>query len=152
MVNANHKHFQHSARTKKDAACYLLSGSEKHPTPAVYLSHVTLECALKLRILRKNGAKHIDDLRRLLPDRIVDSLFNGATGHDLHHLAKTASIERFLAANGKAALLHQPEWKAMAGQRPYSLRYGSEAVSNEDAKRQVDFAANLTNLILKRTL
>lgn len=68
MINTNHEQFRHSAQTKKDAACALIKGKRAHPAPAVYLSHVALECALKVRILRRNGARHIDDLKRFLPE------------------------------------------------------------------------------------
>jgi hypothetical protein len=152
MINTNHEHFRRSARTKRDAARDLVKGTRKHSAPAVYLSHVTLECAIKLRILRQSGVTHINDLKRLLPEQIFNALFNGATGHDLHHLAKTASIDRFLEAGGNKSLLKQPEWGAMAGERPYSLRYGTESVGDADAQRQVAFAAKLADLILERTL
>ena len=151
MINTNHEQFERSARTKNNAARALINGTRKHPAPAVYLSHVTLECALKMRILRRAGATHINDLKRLLPEQVFNSLFNGATGHDLHHLAKTASMDRFLEAGGNKSLLKQPEWVAMAGERPYSLRYGIESIGDADAKRQVDFAAKLADLILERT-
>lgn len=152
MTNTNHKQFRHSAQTKKDAACHLVNGNHKHPAPAVYLSHVTLECVFKLRILRKYRATHIDDLKRLLPESSFKALFNGATGHNLHHLAKTASIDRFLEAGGNQSLLNQGEWTEMAGERPYSLRYGTESISDAGARRQVHFAAKLTDLILEGTL
>ena len=152
MINANHKHLKHSAKTKKDAAAALVKTKNKHSIPALYLSHVTLECAFKLRILRQNNANHINDLSKRMPKKAFESLFHGSTGHDLHHLAIAASIKRFLEANGNGHLLNQPEWQAMAGERPYSIRYGTESVDFINAKRQVDFAIQLTDLILNGTL
>jgi hypothetical protein len=149
MINANRKQFEHSAQTKRDAAHHLICGTSKHPAPALYLSHVSLECALKLRILKTNGAIHINDLKKLLPEKTFEGLFNGATGHDLHHLAKTASIDRMLVATGNEALLEQPEWRAMSGDRPYSLRYGTETVSAASARHQIDLAVRIADLILK---
>ena len=151
MINANHKHFRHSAQSKKDAAVELVRGKRVHPGPAVYLAHVALECALKLRILRKNKAHHTDDLKRLLPGSTFDGLFTGSRGHALHHLARTASVAQFLEAQGKSALLKKREWQRMAGERPYSLRYGIERVTLAEAKSQVRFGEQLTDLILKGT-
>ncbi len=151
MINTNHDHFRHSAQTKKDAACELVRGRQVHPGPAAYLAHVALECAFKLRILRKNGAHKTDDLKRLLHTTAFNDLFTGAKGHDLHHLARTASTARFLEAQGESALLKKPEWQRMAGDHPYALRYGIERLSLAEAKRQVGFSAQLTDLILKGT-
>jgi len=152
MINANRDQLRHSAQTKKDAASELMRGNRLHPVPAVYLSHVALECALKRRILLKNGVKHIDDLKRLLPGTIVDALFRGTKGHDLHHLAGTAHLRKYLAVYGNRSLLDQPEWQTMAGDRPYSLRYGIETVETGEAKKQVQFAISLADLILKEAL
>jgi hypothetical protein len=81
-----------------------------------------------------------------------NGLFRGTSGHDLHHLANTASLERYLVASGKKPLDGQREWQEMAGDRPYSLRYGMETVRTNDAKRQVQFAAELTGLLLGEAL
>ncbi len=149
MVNTTRDEFRHSAQTKKDAATALMSNTLAHPVPAVYLSHVALECALKLRILIKNGAKHLDDLRRYLPENDFEALFSGTTGHDLHHLEKTAGLRRYLTATGNESLLMDTEWRSMGGKRPYSLRYGTEKVPATDARKQVRFAARLADLILQ---
>ena len=109
MINANRDQLRHSAQTKEEAANELLRGNRLHPVPAVYLSHVALECALKRRILLKNGVRHIDDLKRLLPGTAFDALFRGARGHDLHHLAGTAHLRKYLAVTGNRSLLDQPE-------------------------------------------
>lgn len=152
MINASQDDFRHSAQTKRNAARELVRTKQFHPGPAAYLAHVALECALKLRILRNNNARHADELREKLPERSFNELFTGAKGHDLHHLAGTASIKRCLAANGEADLLKRPEWQAMGGARPYSLRYGIERVSTSDAQRQVRFADRLAALILNSAL
>jgi hypothetical protein len=148
-VNANRDQLRHSARTKKDAAKALLKDKQPHPVPAVYLSHVALECALKRRILIKNGATHIDDLRRYLPQEDFTALFSGATGHDLHRLEQTAGLRSYLAAHGRDSLLADEQWRKMGGQRPYSLRYGSETVTAHEAREQVQFAGTLADLMLQ---
>jgi len=115
----------------------------------VYLSHVALECALKRRILIKNGAKHVEDLRQYLPPKEFESLFSGAVGHDLHRLERTAALRRYLTALGSESLLDGAGWRSMGGDRPYSLRYGLESVAAQDAKDQVQFAAELAEFILR---
>jgi hypothetical protein len=149
MEYANREQLRHSAQTKKDAASALANGSHPHPVPAVYLSHVALECALKRRILIKNKATHIGELKRYLPEREFESLFSGATGHDLHRLEQTAALRRYLTASGNESLLNDAVWHSMGGQRPYSLRYGLETVTAQSAKDQVQFAAKLAELILQ---
>lgn len=152
MVNANRNHFRHSARTKREAATALISGARCHPVPALYLSHVALECALKHRILVKNGATHVDDLKRKMTDEAFKALFSGAKGHDLHHLERTSALRRYLASIGQESLLDATEWRDMGGQRPYSLRYGTETVTAREAESQIKFAATLADLIVAQTL
>ena len=149
MLNANRKQLQHSARTKKEAANALISSKQMHPAPAIYLSHVALECALKRRILIKNNVAHLDGLKRYLPKKEFDALFSGTTGHDLHSLERTARLRRYLVAYGNESLLAQEEWRKMGGNRPYSLRYGVELVSDSNATGQVRFASKLVDLILQ---
>ena len=149
MLNVNRDQFRQSAQTKTTAARALISGNQTHFVPAVYLSHVALECALKRRILIKSNAKHIEDLRGLLPPETFEALFNGTTGHDLQHLARTAALHRYLTASGNHSLLERDEWRKMGGQRPFSVRYGVEAVAADKAKDQVNFSTELANLMLQ---
>ncbi len=149
MVNANRDQLNHSARTKMDAANALVSGRQSHPTPAVYLSHVALECALKRRILIINRAAHVNDLKRYLVQEDFDRLFSGTTGHNLHRLEGTARLRRYLTASGNEALLTHRAWRNMGRERPYSLRYGFETVTLHNAKDEVQFAGRLVDLILQ---
>jgi hypothetical protein len=150
MLNINRNQFRHSAQTKTTAAGALVSGNQTHFVPAVYLCHVALECALKHRILTKNNAKHIEDLSHRLNPEDFDKLFNGSTGHDLHHLAETAALRRYLVARGHHSLLERGEWRKMGQRpRPFSVRYGVEAVTAGNAKSQVQFSIELTNLMLQ---
>ena len=148
MLNVNRKQLRHSAETKKNAASRLLEGGAAHAAPAVYLCHVAIECALKLRILTRASAEHVEMLQKSLPDSVFRSLINGKTGHDLSHLEKTACLRRALEAEGKEALLESKEWNEMQGGRPFSLRYGYETISADHASRHVEFTAKLVGIIL----
>ena len=148
MLNVNRDQFRHSAQTKTAAARALVADRQTHFVPAIYLSHVALECALKLRILLKNSAQHVERLSHLLPKKEFDALFNGRTGHDLHYLGNTACLRRYLIAHGSEHLLDSQEWKAMAGDRPFSVRYGTENIPARTARSQVQFSAQLAALIL----
>jgi hypothetical protein len=118
MLNTNRDQLRHSAQTKQNAANALMRGKQTHPAPAVYLSHVALECALKHRILIQLNARHVGDLKRCLPREKIDALFSGSTGHNLHRLGETSALRRCLAAQGKKALLDPKEWKLMGGRGP----------------------------------
>jgi len=132
-----------------DAANALVSGRQSHPTPAVYLSHVALECALKRRILIINRAAHVDELKRYLGQEDFYRLFSGTTGHNLHCLEETAGLRRYLTASGNEALLAHRAWRNMGRERPFSLRYGFETVTLHNAKDEVQFAGRLVDLILQ---
>jgi len=114
-----------------DAANALVSGRQSHPTPAVYLSHVALECALKRRILIINRAAHVNDLKRLVAQEDFDRLFSGTTGHNLHSLERTAALRRYLTASGNESLLAHRAWRNMGRERPYSL-WGNRDVGDRD--------------------
>jgi hypothetical protein len=130
-----------------DAANALVNGRLSYPTPAVYLSHVALECALKRRILIINRAAHVNDLKRYLIREDFDRLFSGTTGHNLHRLEKTAGLRRYLTASGHEALLAHRAWGNMGRERPYSLRYGFETVTLHNAKEEVQFAGRLVDFV-----
>jgi hypothetical protein len=149
MAYPNREHLRQSAQTKKDAAKALVSGNRLHPAPAVYLSHVALECALKRRILIIGKATHVGQLKDYLSPAEFETLFSSAAGHDLHRLERTAALRRYLTASGNESLLSDRRWHSMGGERPYSLRYGLEPISTQDAKDQVQFAANLAELVLQ---
>jgi hypothetical protein len=51
MISTHKDELTKSARTKLAAAQALVTGKACHPGPAAYLIHVTLECAIKVRIL-----------------------------------------------------------------------------------------------------
>ena len=149
MLNADRNQLRHSAQTKKDAAKALLTDKQSHPMPAAYLSHVALECALKRRILINNKVSSLKGLERMMPKQTFESLFSGSTGHDLHHLERTANLQRFLTASGNESLLKETSWRSMGGNRPYSLRYGVEVLDTKSVKELVNIASKLTDLMLK---
>lgn len=142
--------FSKSARTKLAAAQDLVTGKARHPGPATYLIHVTLECAIKVRILNSQKAESTDELRNRggMDEATFVELFRGRRGHDLHQLAHVAGLSRLLAAKDRSDLLKSPVWQTMAGDRPYSLRYGTEVVKDSDAKAHLKLAKELIWLIL----
>lgn len=149
MINASQDNLKHSAQTKKVAADALIRDRNKHPSTAAYLLHVSLECAMKRRILIRNKVKSTAILKERLSPEVFESLFSGVTGHDLHHLAKTVSLRRYLEAHGKSTLLDNREWHKMCAPRPYSLRYGIEKVPDGTVNNLVKWAISLTDLILR---
>jgi hypothetical protein len=58
-------------------------------------------------------------------------------------------LRRYLVACGNESLLKCRDWRNMGGQRPYSLRYGIETVTAQDARNEVIFATKLADLILQ---
>jgi hypothetical protein len=150
MINTHRDELKKSARTKLDAAQILVKGKARHPGPAAYLIHVTLECAIKVRILVSQNAERTDQLRnnRGMDEATFDGLFKGRSGHDLHHLAKVAQLKKLLVARDREELLMSDAWRSMAGDRPYSLRYGTEVISDSEAEAHLKLAKELTSLIL----
>jgi hypothetical protein len=148
---STHKHeLTKSARTKLAAAQALVKGKTPHPGPAAYLIHVTLECAIKVRILVSQNAERTDQLRNVrgMDEATFDGLFKGRSGHDLHHLARVARLRSLLVAKDREELLMSDAWRAMAGDRPYSLRYGTVVISDSEAEDHLKLAKELTSLIL----
>lgn len=150
MISTHKDELKKSARTKLAAAQDLVRGKARHPGPAAYLIHVTLECAIKVRILVSQNAERTDQLRssRGMDEATFDGLFKGRSGHDLHHLAKVARLRSLLVAKDREELLMTDAWRSMAGDRPYSLRYGTEVISDSEAEDHLKLAKELTSLIL----
>ena len=48
MISTHKDELKKSARTKLAAAQALVKGKARHPGPAAYLIHLTLECAIKV--------------------------------------------------------------------------------------------------------
>jgi hypothetical protein len=108
----------------------------KTPSTAAYLATVSLECVLKARILFRGGCESVEKLREKHA-RVYRALFTSAEGHAVESLAQHLRLEELLKSEGKGA----PQadiWKRLShSERPYSLRYGSEHLSVEDAAAEV---------------
>lgn len=131
-----------------------VGGSNQEPVlkagSAAYLAHVSVECAIKARLLSRGGFACAEDLEKKQP-QIYSTLFRSKSGHDLQKLADHLGIKRFLESNGKT-WLDDDCWKRMVSPaRPYSLRYGIERITlgaaEEEIKRATELVAVLTDAI-----
>jgi hypothetical protein len=95
-----------------------------------------LECLLKARILFRGGFEDVDKLREKQAG-VYSALFTSAKGHAVESLAQHLRLKELLNLDGKGA----PQadiWKRLSRSgRPYSLRYGSEHLSLQDAAAEV---------------
>lgn len=145
--------YYRAAQDHLGAASQLLdAAAQTRPQVACYLVQVGLECAFKARLLQEAEA-----LRRPLEDFLtpkeVYEFFRTSKGHNLSLLSQQVALRRALTSTGGLVLLSEPQWTRICQEgRPYSLRYGQETVTKEDAQSAVDFAQSLvTSLrILRR--
>lgn len=108
----------------------------KNPATAAYLATVSLECLLKARILFRGGFENVEKLR-VKQANVYRALFASARGHAVEVLAQYLRLEALLKSEGRLAP-QEGIWKRMAhSDRPYSLRYGSEHLSVEEAAAEV---------------
>lgn len=136
----------HLAASKK----LLTSGVSSHrrnPSTAAYLATVSLECVLKARILYRANIENDDDLRRKLPD-VHRKLFTGASGHAVGTLAQHLRLEELLKLEGKSLPDHSVWTRLCHAGRPYSLRYGVEDLSVEEALAEVRAVESLHEPLL----
>lgn len=138
-----------AARMRTSGARKLLGNEGGDPQLACYLLHVSLECALKLRILRINNKKDLESLKHVMPVDDYRRLFQSSDGHNMEILAVHSSLRRFLAARQQSALLDQDAWRRIvAGARPYSLRYGAETVERKHASEEFAVVTTIVDLIV----
>lgn len=121
---------------------------------SAYLASVAIECTLKSLILKGFTVTDVDTFAQAQP-RLHRALFGGKQGHALELLAASSGIRRHLGAD--APTTSNPTWRRMNhGSRPYSLRYGSEAMTTSDSVSELHLAARLhsdvENLLGRRTL
>jgi len=129
-----------AARKVLDAATE--TDPAKTPTTAAYLATVSLECLLKARILLRGGCESVEKLREKQA-AVYAALFTGARGHAVEALAQHLRLDQLLRSEGKAAP-QSDIWKRLSHvERPYSLRYGSEHLSKDDAAAEL---AEVTSL------
>lgn len=119
----------------------------KTPATAAYLATVSLECVLKARLLFRGGFESVEMLRDKAKS-LHDALFTGAKGHSVGTLALQLRLEQLLKSEGKA-LPNSVTWKRLSrSERPYSLRYGAEHLSIEDAAEEIAAVASLHGPLL----
>jgi len=119
------------------------------PRVSSYLAHIAVECAIKYRILRNLGRTRTADVASLLGDRFR-SIFSSRDGHDLTKLSQHASLQRLLDADNKANLLDSDDWKRMIhADRPYSLRYGTEAIATQTSNSEIVLVTSLLETLLR---
>ena len=74
------------------------------------------------------NVEKVSDLKARQPG-VATRLFQGSGGHDLAALAKESRLSRLLAADSVDDVAGEA-WDRMCDRdRPYSLRYGAEAVT-----------------------
>ncbi|MBI2893934.1 MAG: hypothetical protein HYY06_10310 [Deltaproteobacteria bacterium] len=118
------------------------------PGSAAYLAHVALECALKARLLSRDGYASAEALAEKQP-RVHAALFRSTQGHDLAALAGYLRLNAFVETQGKP-WLDDDCWKRMASsQRPYSLRYGAEPVAQASTQEEINRASALVEVLLQ---
>lgn len=148
-MNVRTEHLERSASDRARAAEVVLGERAGQPQTACYLLHTGIECALKLRLLKKSRAPDTATLMRLWTKDDFERLFRSRFGHSIALLADQSGLLRLLTASRQEGLLRQPGWSRMiAPDRPYSLRYGAEAVSREQAVQEVALGKQLIGLIL----
>lgn len=137
------------------AARCILEAAKAAPVPipalalasACYLVHVAVECGIKARILARGGYADVDELKRKQP-KVYNPLFVTKQGHDLAKLAEELGLHRLMATMGKG--LRQDDcWQRLTSPvRPYSLRYGAEAIDDTMASKEVERCAELLAVLL----
>jgi hypothetical protein len=117
------------------------------PASAAYLAHVSIECAIKARLLARGGFASAEDLENKQP-QVYSKLFKGKSGHDLSALAGQLRLKNLVENNGKS-WADDACWRRMASSaRPYSLRYGMEPIERPAAEQEVQRATELLGVLL----
>jgi len=149
VVNASRAHFRAAARHRLEEAVVLLTLNGGRPQVAAYLGHVSMECALKLRMLVAANARDVTRFRELQGE-LADQMFHGSVGHNIASLAHHARLTGFLTARRQTVLLGGPVWRRVCGERrPYSLRYGVERPSAVQARDEIELIQTIVGLILE---
>ena len=120
------------------------------PMSVAYLAHVAIECALKVRLLYRSGCASKEELAAKQPS-IHRAMFQGKQGHDLQLVATQVRLRAAMVSEGKA-WKEDDCWKRMASlNRPYSLRYGFEALTKLEAEQELARAEEIVSAILAGT-
>ena len=132
FVDAAHSH---------RAAAQIAAASGLHvlrPFSHAYLRVLAFECAAKALLLKTMKATDVADLKRK-NEKAWKSMFTDSGGHDMRKLEKAVDLRNKMTLAQKT-FPTDPDWHRLAGNggapatdRPYSLRYGADAVSPSEA-------------------
>lgn len=149
------QNFVEAARSHR-AAAELAAGAAVHairPFSHAYLRALAVECAAKACILKKMRATDVAELKRK-NEKHWKALFKGSAGHDLVKLEQAADLKTKMRVAG-VAFPSVPDWHRLAGnggspatERPYSLRYGSDAVTATEAAFQAAHLDSFVDVLL----
>ncbi|HOW51400.1 MAG TPA: hypothetical protein PLV42_05065 [bacterium] len=123
------------------------------PPPALilssstYLAHLALECAIKARLLHKQGVNSVDDLEKKHP-KIHTALFRGKKGHDIQKLSTDVDLQGILKNEGRPLQKDACWTRIISSTRPYSLRYGTETLQRAEASEEISRISGILELLL----
>lgn len=126
----------HLAAAKNANARVTAGSPAKLASSAAYLASVSLECVLKARILFRGGFESDDALQEKHP-AVYSALFKSAKGHAIGSLAEHLRLKELLSTEGKMMPQHGVWERLTHSMRPYSLRYGAEHLSVQDADAEI---------------
>lgn len=149
-VDPSVEQLRRAARDHLAAATQALGESGGIPGSAAYLGHVATECNLKVRLLRWYRKPRVGAMQTALGDELFSLLFHSKDGHNLAVLAEHAGLQRLLEAERRTELLRGKVWSRMShGDRPYSLRYGTERLARGAAGEELDVARDIDQIVDK---
>ena len=119
---------------------------EKARSTAVYLAHVATECVIKARFLHNGGFNTTVELENAQP-RVHKALFKTANGHNLRNLAEKLGLDALMTAEDETWPNDDCWTQLCKAERPYSLRYGAEALQHQEAEAQVVRAKKIFNVL-----
>ena len=106
-----------------------------------YLSSISVECSLKSLILKASKVSDTDVLKKRHL-RLYESLFQSKNGHSIDKLAIASRLSAYLG--NEAPQKNDSVWVRMcSSERPYSLRYGSESLTRQEANAELILAKKL---------
>lgn len=149
-MNVRRDHLKQAALARLESARHLLQVDGGRLQAACYLSHIAVECALKLRLLDRQRAATVEDFERKAGKDAFETFFRGRRGHSLAALAEAASLPGLLAARRRAHILEARAWNRVRhSDRPYSLRYAYETPSRPQAEEELSVAEDIVRMILE---
>jgi hypothetical protein len=125
--------FRISARRKIKGAEILL-GKKNLCAEVSYLCMIAMECALKRKLLSKYSFRRSEEINE---DHQIANYFKSSLGHKIQILSKKVDIRKKIDKH--------IEKRIFSENRPYSLRYGSENVNDNDCQKEFKYAKSLVD-------